>query len=156
MFWNIVISWIPRNLSFRYILFHEIRLQTMLWHHDARVNSHRRWKQTRFRVCFHLWCELTSATNVTDWQVSWNSWYVKIFGYWIFVLIFRGWSFLDIQFDILKPISIVRLMHNEWCRVCSRVIPSTLSTVAQPRGAAAPLEKVLPPSQNCQKTKSKN
>ena len=34
-------------------------LQTMLWHHNARVNSHQRWKQTRFRVCFHLWCELT-------------------------------------------------------------------------------------------------
>ena len=25
------------------------------------VNSHRRWKQTRNRVCFHLWCELTLA-----------------------------------------------------------------------------------------------
>ena len=25
------------------------------------VNSHQRWKQTRFRVCFHLWCELTLA-----------------------------------------------------------------------------------------------
>ena len=23
------------------------------------VNSHQRWKQTRNRVCFHLWCELT-------------------------------------------------------------------------------------------------
>ena len=33
----------------------------MLWHHKARVNSHQRWKQTRFRVCFHLWCELTST-----------------------------------------------------------------------------------------------
>ena len=38
------------------------RLQTMLWHHNARVNSHQRWKQTRFRVCFHLWCELTLAS----------------------------------------------------------------------------------------------
>ena len=37
------------------------------------VNSHQRWKQTRFRVCFHLWCELTSTMNVTEWQVSWNS-----------------------------------------------------------------------------------
>ena len=60
----------------------------MLWHHNARVNSHQRWKQTRFRVCFHLWCELTLALwchsivwslffmkyNVTEWQVSWNSW----------------------------------------------------------------------------------
>ena len=53
--------WIPWNLSFRYILFHEKRLQTMLWHHNVRVNSHQRWKQTRFRVCFHLWCELTLA-----------------------------------------------------------------------------------------------
>ena len=51
------------------------RLQTMLWHHNARVNSHQRWKQTRFRVCFHLWCELTSTMNVTKWQVSWNSLY---------------------------------------------------------------------------------
>ena len=25
------------------------------------VNSHQRWKQTRNRVCFHLWCELTLA-----------------------------------------------------------------------------------------------
>ena len=49
------------------------RLQTMLWHHNARVNSHQRWKQMRFRVCFHLWCELTSTINVTEWQVSWNS-----------------------------------------------------------------------------------
>ena len=31
----------------------------MLWHHNARVNSHQRWKQTRLRVCFHLWCKLT-------------------------------------------------------------------------------------------------
>ena len=50
----LMISWIPLNLSFRYILFHEKRLQTMLWHCNARVNSHQRWKQTRFRVCFHL------------------------------------------------------------------------------------------------------
>ena len=49
------------------------RLQVMLWHHDARVNSHQRWKQTRFRVCFHLWCELTSTMNVKEWQVSWIS-----------------------------------------------------------------------------------
>ena len=47
----------------------------MLWHHDTRVNSHQRWKQTRFRVCFHLWCELTSTMDVTEWQVSWNSWF---------------------------------------------------------------------------------
>ena len=46
----------------------------MLWHHNARVNSHQRWKQTRFRVCLHLWCELTSTINITEWQVSWNSW----------------------------------------------------------------------------------
>ena len=29
-------------------LFHEKRLQRMLWHHNARVNSHQRWKQMRF------------------------------------------------------------------------------------------------------------
>ena len=67
-------SWLPWNLSFLYILLHENRLQMMLWHHNTRVNSHQRWKQTRFRVCFHLWCELTSTMNVTEWQVSWNSW----------------------------------------------------------------------------------
>ena len=27
----------------------------------------------RFRVCFHLLCELASTMNVTEWQVSWNS-----------------------------------------------------------------------------------
>ena len=32
------------KLSFCYISFHENRLQTMLWHHNARVNSHQRWK----------------------------------------------------------------------------------------------------------------
>ena len=76
LLWNWVVficSWIPWNLSFSYILFHEKRLQTMLWHHNARVNSHQRWKQTRFRICFRLWCELTSTMNVTEWQVSWNS-----------------------------------------------------------------------------------
>ena len=39
-----------------------------LYMNNARVNSHQRWKQTRNRVCFHLWCELTSTMNV-----SWNS-----------------------------------------------------------------------------------
>ena len=42
-------------------------------HHNARVNSHQRWKQTRFRVCFHLWCELTSTMNLTEWQAAWIS-----------------------------------------------------------------------------------
>ena len=55
------------------ILFHEQRLQTMLWDHSAWINSRQRWKQTRFRVCFHLWCELTTTMNVTGRQVSWNS-----------------------------------------------------------------------------------
>ena len=59
-------TWIPWKLSFGYISFHEKRLQTMLWDHNARVNSHQRWKQTRFRVCFHLWCELTSTMNVKE------------------------------------------------------------------------------------------
>ena len=49
----------------------------MLWHHYARVNSHQRWKQKRFHVCFHLWCELTSKMNETEWQVSWNSCYMS-------------------------------------------------------------------------------
>ena len=34
----------------------------------ARENSKWIWQ-----FCFHLWCELTSTMNVTDWQVSWNS-----------------------------------------------------------------------------------
>ena len=68
------ISWNPWNLSFRYSLFHEKRLQTMQWHQNARVYSHQRWQQMRFCVSFHLWCELTSTMNVTEWQVSWNSW----------------------------------------------------------------------------------
>ena len=55
------------------------RLQMMLWHHNARVNSHQRWKQTRFCICFHLCCELTNTMNVTEWQVSWNSWFDENF-----------------------------------------------------------------------------
>ena len=62
---SLLIAWIPWKLSFHYILFHEKILLTMLWHHNVRVNSHQRWKQTRFRVCFHLWCELTITMNVT-------------------------------------------------------------------------------------------
>ena len=60
----------------------------MLWHLNARVNSHQRWKQTRFRVCFHLWCELTSTLNVTEWQVSWNSFsassWLYLCGQWLY------------------------------------------------------------------------
>ena len=70
---DLCIVWIPWNLSFRYISFHEKRLQLMLLHHNARVNSHQRWKQMGFRICFHLWCELTITVNVMEWQVSWNS-----------------------------------------------------------------------------------
>ena len=69
------ITWNAWNLSFCYILFDDKILQTMLWHPNARVNSHQRWKQTRFRVYFHLWCELTNRMNVTEWPISWNSWY---------------------------------------------------------------------------------
>ena len=39
------------------------RLQTLLWHLNVRVNSDQRWKQMRFRICFHLWCELTSTMS---------------------------------------------------------------------------------------------
>ena len=55
----------------------------MLWHHNARVNSHQRWKQTRFRACFHLWRELTSTMNVTEWQLSWNSLYMSLHTKWL-------------------------------------------------------------------------
>ena len=55
------------------IQLHEKRVQTMLWHHSARVNSHQRWKQTRFRVCFHLWCELTPAFwRQTNINIPWD------------------------------------------------------------------------------------
>ena len=53
-------------------------LQMMLWHHNTRINSHQRWKQMRFRICFHLWCEMTITMNVTEWQVSWNSWSASV------------------------------------------------------------------------------
>ena len=56
--------------------------QTMLWSHNARVNSHQRWKQTRNRVCFHLWCELTSTMSAMHFLLiseneffSWNKMY---------------------------------------------------------------------------------
>ena len=55
-FCELMWAWLPWNLSFRYILFHKKRLQTMLWHHNTRVSSHQRWKQMQFHVCFHLWC----------------------------------------------------------------------------------------------------
>ena len=51
-------------------------------HHNSdntRVNSHQRWKQTRFRVCFHLWCELTTTINLTECQVSWNTCCTSLF-----------------------------------------------------------------------------
>ena len=42
------------------------------------VNSHQRWKQTRNRVCFHLWCELTLALwchSIVCSLFSWNKMY---------------------------------------------------------------------------------
>ena len=42
---------IPWNLSFSYISFHEKRLHAMLWHRNARVNSHQRWEQMRLNEC---------------------------------------------------------------------------------------------------------
>ena len=47
------------------------------------VNSHQRREQTQNCICFHLWCELTSKINVTEWQVSWNSWYFHFRYYWL-------------------------------------------------------------------------
>ena len=49
------------------------------------VNSHQRWKQTRNRVCFHLWCELTVALwcHSIVWSLfSWNKmlWNIKFLG----------------------------------------------------------------------------
>ena len=39
------------------------------------VNSHQRWKQTRNRICFHLWCELTLAL----WchSITWSPLFMK-------------------------------------------------------------------------------
>ena len=68
-----MISWIPWNLSVHYISFHVKILQTMLWHHSARAIHTKDESKLRFSVCFHLWCELTTTMNVTEWQVSWNS-----------------------------------------------------------------------------------
>ena len=78
---------------------------TMLWHHDTRVNSHQRWKQMQNRVCFHLWCELTSTINVTEWQVSWNSWLV----FWILILC------LSFTFIVLVN------SHQRWKQTRNRV-----------------------------------
>ena len=44
-------------------------------HSVTLVNSHQRWKQTRNRGCFHLWCELTLALwcHSIVWSLfSWN------------------------------------------------------------------------------------
>ena len=64
------------------------------------------WKKTRndavtpqrFRICFHLWCELTSTINVTELGVSWNSWYTHfncintISSDWKFALHWHFWE----------------------------------------------------------------
>ena len=72
------------------------------------VNSHQRWKQPRNRVCFHLWCELTSTMNVTEWQVSWNS-----------CLVFQDqltftWGLLssNISPELLFFLSILLIIHS--------------------------------------------
>ena len=39
------------------------------------VNSHQRWKQTRFRVCFHLLCELTLASWCHN--IIWSLFFMK-------------------------------------------------------------------------------
>ena len=39
------------------------------------VNSHQRWKQTRVRVCFHLWCELTLALWCPS--IVWSLFFIK-------------------------------------------------------------------------------
>ena len=64
------------SMKFRFILFLKNTLQTILWRHNAKVNSHQRWKQTRIRVCFHLWCELTRTMNMMELQLH-KSYLVK-------------------------------------------------------------------------------
>ena len=90
----------------------------MLWHNNARVNSHQRWKQTRFRVCFHLWCELTNTMNVTDWQVSLNS--CKHFQKWNLLKSFHGaadnklcfWKILTSFLALIKQLCIIFLLNS--------------------------------------------
>ena len=72
---------------------------------NARVNSHQRWKQTRFRVCFHLWCELTTTMSVTEWQVSWNSWYDNIQA-----------SYFDV-FHVCNVCDILNVLFH-WGQIC--------------------------------------
>ena len=69
-----VFYWLKVNMNSMKLV---IPLHWLYW-----VNSNQRWKQTRFSVCFHPWCELTSTMNVTEWQVSWNSW-IPFWG-WIY------------------------------------------------------------------------
>ena len=67
--WGIYVSW-----DFDVCLSPK-RCQAMLWCVNTRVNSYQRWKQTRNRVCFHLWCELTLALwcHSIVWSLfSWN------------------------------------------------------------------------------------
>ena len=108
--------------------FHEKWLQTMLWYHNARVNSHQRWKQTRFRVCFHLWCQLTSTMNVTEWQVSWNSWLVLLFFFFYIPFLLYGSTFVFAQ---VHPTQ--RWTAHIWHRVkqLSNTSPNVSSPVAE-------------------------
>ena len=76
------------------------RLQTMLWHHNTRVNSHQRWKQMQFRVCFHLWCEQATTMNVTKLEVSWNSWVASSASY-----IRNLFDFISTYRDVQSPSS---------------------------------------------------
>ena len=59
------------NVSRKWILPNMIRAGTA----NASVNSHQRWKQTRNRVCFHPWCELTLALWCHSIVWSPFSWY---------------------------------------------------------------------------------
>ena len=100
----------------------------MLGHYNTRVNSHQRWKQKRFRVCFHLWCELTSTMNVTEWQVPWNSCEAKMSNQF-----YTTEAFVVHRFELIKslmnsmklviPLHLIVLVnsHQRWKQKRNRV-----------------------------------
>ena len=64
----LIFSWTNKKILCLYLIgcLRMVKLWCSFCKRTARVNSHQRWKQTRIRVCFHLWCELT-RTMSTIW-----------------------------------------------------------------------------------------
>ena len=82
---------------------------------------------TRFRVCFHLWCELTTTMNVTEWQVSWNS----CFCLWVYTengrySLLWSWPLRQIVVIVLHFISCV----NSFCDISKKCfLPNMIRAV---------------------------